>query len=53
MLVRALIAFLALPGVVAGLVPALLVASDTGRSGGGAYGLIVLALGLFGLLWCV
>ena len=38
MLARALIAFWALPGVVAGLVPALLVASDGRRSGGGVYG---------------
>ena len=53
MLARALIAFLALPGAVAGLVPALLVASDARRSGGGAYGFVVLGLGLFCLLWCV
>jgi protein-S-isoprenylcysteine O-methyltransferase Ste14 len=53
MLARALIAFLALPGVVAGLVPALLVALDGRRGGGGAYGFMVLGLGLFCLLWCV
>src|SRR5208337_5476743 len=53
MLARALIAFLALPGVVAGLVPALLVALDGRRDGGGAYGFVVLGLGLFCLLWCV
>jgi hypothetical protein len=53
MLARALIAFLALPGVVAGLVPALLVASDARRSGGGVYGFVVLGLGVFCLLWCV
>lgn len=53
MLARALIAFLALPGVVAGVIPALLVASDGRRSGGGACGFVVLGLGLFGLLWCV
>jgi protein-S-isoprenylcysteine O-methyltransferase Ste14 len=53
MLARALIAFLALPGVVAGVIPALLVASDGRRSGGGAYGFVVLGLGLFGLLGCL
>ena len=53
MLARALIAFLALPGVVAGLVPALIVASDGRRSGGGVYGFVVLGLGLFCLLSCV
>ena len=53
MVARALIAFLALPGVVTGLVPALLIGSDSRRSGGGAYGFVVPGLGLFCLLWCV
>ena len=53
MFARALIAILALPGLVAGLVPALIVALDGRRSGGGAYGFVVLGLGLFCLLWCV
>jgi hypothetical protein len=53
MLARALIAFLAFPGVVAGLVPDLIVASDARRSGGGVYGFVMLGLGLFCLLWCV
>jgi hypothetical protein len=52
MFARALIAFLALPGVVAGLAPALLVASDARRSGGGVCGFMALGLGLFCLLWC-
>ena len=53
MLARALLAALALPGIVAGLVPALIVASDGRRGGGTAYGFVVLGLGLVGLLWCV
>lgn len=50
---RALLAFLALPGVVAGAVPALL--SGLGRRPlhGHLAGAVVLALGLAGLLWCV
>ena len=53
MLVRALIAFLALPGMVAGVIPAFIAALDRGRSAGAAYGFIVLGFGAFGLLWCV
>ena len=52
--VRALAAFLVLPGVVAGLVPWLIVSSD-GRSRAGwlVPGMAVLGLGLCVLLWCV
>jgi len=50
---RALIAFLALPGVVAGLVPALLVYAEDHHGTGSRFGLAVLAVGLVLLLWCV
>jgi protein-S-isoprenylcysteine O-methyltransferase Ste14 len=53
MYLRALIAFLALPGVVAGLVPALLAYLDAGRTGGWSFGFVLLGLGLVLLLWCV
>ncbi len=53
MYLRALIAFLALPGVVAGLVPALLAYLDAGRNGGWPFGFVLLGLGLVLLLWCV
>jgi protein-S-isoprenylcysteine O-methyltransferase Ste14 len=53
MLTRAFIAFLALPGVVAGLVPALIATLDGRRSGGRVNGFVVLGVGLFCLLWCV
>jgi len=52
MFLRALIAFLILPGVVAGLMPALLVSWDTWRSGGTNCGYVLVGLGLFLLLWC-
>jgi hypothetical protein len=44
MLIRALFAFLALPGVVAGLVPFLIASADTQRQGGSATSFGVLAL---------
>jgi len=50
---RAIIAFLVLPGVVAGLVPALIVAGDTHRGSAWAIGFALLVLGLALLLWCV
>lgn len=53
MYLRALIAFLALPGVVAGLVPALLASVDGGRHGGWTFGFVFMGLGLVLLLWCV
>ena len=53
MFVRAIIAFLALPGIVAGILPAWLVKIDTQRGGGVRFGFVVLAFGLFALLWCV
>jgi protein-S-isoprenylcysteine O-methyltransferase Ste14 len=52
--VRALASFLALPGVVAGLVPWLIVSNDRGRGEGwSAAGLVVSGAGLALLLWCV
>jgi protein-S-isoprenylcysteine O-methyltransferase Ste14 len=53
MFLRALIAFIALPGVVAFLVPALVVARSAHPSHPGALGLAVLAAGSLVLLWCV
>ena len=53
MYLRAVVAFLALPGVVAGVVPALLAASDEHRRGGWGIGFALLALGMILLLWCV
>jgi protein-S-isoprenylcysteine O-methyltransferase Ste14 len=53
MFIRALFAFLVLPGVVAGLVPVLIARGDTHRHDGSAMGFGVLALGVVLLLWCV
>jgi protein-S-isoprenylcysteine O-methyltransferase Ste14 len=53
MFVRALVAFLAMPGLVAGLIPWLLVRAAVSRQGSFAPGLGLLALGLGLLLWCV
>jgi protein-S-isoprenylcysteine O-methyltransferase Ste14 len=52
--VRALASFLALPGIVAGLLPWLIVTNDPGR-GDGWYlpGLVLSGAGLAVLLWCV
>ena len=47
-------AFLALPGVVAGLVPALIACQDTSRIlGGSKSGFVIMGTGLGLLLWCV
>jgi len=53
MFVRALLAFLVLPGVVAGLVPALLFSFDPWRAAGTVVGYPVIAAGGALLLWCV
>jgi len=53
MFLRALIAFLALPGVVAGLIPALLVSVDAGRRDGWVFGFVFVGIGFVLLLWCV
>ena len=50
---RALVAFLALPGVFAGVVPALLAAADPSPGRGRAAGLVLVGLGVCLLLWCV
>lgn len=52
MFVRALVAFLALPGIVAFAVPALWIVHD-GRMLAHPSGLVALALGTVLLLWCV
>jgi protein-S-isoprenylcysteine O-methyltransferase Ste14 len=52
--VRALVAFLVLPGVVGGLLPWWIVTSDTQRGGGSLLlGVPIALLGLAVLLWCV
>jgi protein-S-isoprenylcysteine O-methyltransferase Ste14 len=50
---RALFSFLALPFMVAGVIPACLAYSDTGRQGGGIGGMVPMGIGLVLLLWCV
>jgi protein-S-isoprenylcysteine O-methyltransferase Ste14 len=50
---RALLSFLALPGLVAFLVPALLARADSRRAEGWSAGAVVLGVGLAVLLWCV
>lgn len=52
MYLRAIVAFFALPGVVAGVVPALLVAWDKPHGEHWVIGLALLAVGLVLLLWC-
>ena len=53
MLFKALIAFLVLPGLVAGLIPGLVFFIDPWRGETNPLGLFVMAGGLFILLWCV
>src|SRR5688572_7186361 len=53
MLARAFMAFVALPGVVAGLVPALIAVSEARRDGYWTFGFVPLGLGLVLLIWCV
>jgi protein-S-isoprenylcysteine O-methyltransferase Ste14 len=53
MIFRALIAFLTLPGVFAGIVPAWIVHNDPRCRGSLPIGYTLTALGLFLLLWCV
>jgi protein-S-isoprenylcysteine O-methyltransferase Ste14 len=52
MFVRAMLAFLAMPGIVAGLIPALIVYEDAPHHGV-ALGCVLLTGGLVLLLWCV
>lgn len=53
MFLKALVAFLVLPGSFAGLIPAWIVASDRWRGDGWKFGLAPAGLGLVLLLWCV
>ena len=53
MFARALGAFLVLPGMAAGLIPALIFFFDPWREGGLSVGYLFTGLGLFLLLWCV
>jgi protein-S-isoprenylcysteine O-methyltransferase Ste14 len=53
MFIRALISFLILPGVLAGVIPAWIASADTNRGGGWTIGFGILGLGIFLLLWCV
>jgi protein-S-isoprenylcysteine O-methyltransferase Ste14 len=53
MFLRALFAFLVLPGLVAGVVPVLIASADTKHHGGCSIGFVILAFGLVLLLWCV
>ncbi|UCG73718.1 MAG: isoprenylcysteine carboxylmethyltransferase family protein [Chromatiales bacterium] len=53
MFARALLAFLVLPGMVAGVIPAVLFSFDPWRSAGFAAGYVVIAVGVMLLFWCV
>lgn len=53
MLVRALFAFLMLPGVFGAIVPWVLVSGDPWRGEGWLSGAVLMGLGLLGLMWCV
>jgi protein-S-isoprenylcysteine O-methyltransferase Ste14 len=53
MFLRALLAFLALPTVVAGVVPFLIVGRNTHLAKGAPVGIVLVIVGLFLLLWCV
>lgn len=53
MFLRALAAFLALPGMVAGAIPVIIITFDPWRTGGVQIGYLALGLGLLILLWCV
>ena len=50
---RALIAFLVLPGVVAGLIPAMIFTFDPWRAHGFPMGYVVAGPGVFLLIWCI
>ena len=53
LLLRAVLAFLALPGVVAFVVPLFLLAPDESGAFNLLRGFVPLTLGVVGLLWCV
>jgi protein-S-isoprenylcysteine O-methyltransferase Ste14 len=50
---RAALAFLALPGFFAGVVPWVLASGDPWRVRGVQSGVVLVAIGLFAVLWCV
>ena len=53
MFLRALLAFLMVPVIVAGFVPFMLAAYDPYKANGNYTGLLPLGIGLFILVWCV
>lgn len=53
MFLRALLAFLMVPVVVAGIVPFMIASYDPFKANGNISGLLILGIGLFILLWCV
>jgi protein-S-isoprenylcysteine O-methyltransferase Ste14 len=53
LLLRALIAFLVLPGTFAGLIPAWIVSIDRWRGKPFEFGMLPLAAGAFIVLWCI
>jgi len=53
MFLRAFLAFLVLPGMAAGVVPLVLFLFDPFKGAGNLFGLVLLGIGLFILLWCV
>lgn len=53
MLLRALLAFIALPGIFSGLIPALISVYDPYRDRGFVSGIILILIGITILLWCV
>ncbi len=53
MLIRALLAFIALPGIFTGLIPTLIVNYDPYRGSGYLFGILFLLCGVVILLWCV
>ena len=53
MFLRALLAFLMVPVIVAGLIPYMLASYDPFKANGSLSGLLILGSGLFILLWCV
>ena len=53
MFLRALLAFLVLPGMAAGVVPLVVSLFDPFKGDGNLFGLVMLGIGLSILLWCV
>ena len=53
MLFRALLAFIALPGIFAGLIPTLITLNDQYRGSGSWAGIVLLFCGIVILIWCV